>query len=103
RSQHPAEPPGKQLEDLPASIEEWASYSCPEEVLAVFKQDKSDFTINPASIQKPTYTLYYLDHLVRALQKMSLYELTIPVLQLGVVIAASVVESKSLKDLYHLR
>ncbi|XP_045665368.1 cilia- and flagella-associated protein 46 isoform X2 [Ursus americanus] len=101
--QHPAAPPGKQLEDLPASIEEWAFYSCPEEVLAVFKQDKSDFTINPASIQKPTYTLYYLDHLVRALQKVSLYELTIPVLQLGVVIAASVVESKSLKDLYHLR
>ncbi|KAF5914545.1 hypothetical protein HPG69_010817 [Diceros bicornis minor] len=95
--------PRKQPEDLPASIEEWASYSCPEEVISVFKQDKSDFTINTSSIQKPTYSLYYLDHLVKALQKMSLYELTIPVLQLGVLIAASVVESKSLKDLYHLR
>ncbi|XP_030895776.1 cilia- and flagella-associated protein 46-like isoform X2 [Leptonychotes weddellii] len=101
--QHHTAVPSQQLEDLPTSIEEWASYSCPEEVMSVFKQDKSDFTINPSSIQKPTYTLYYLDHLVRALQKMSLYELTIPVLQLGVVIAASVVESKSLKDLYHLR
>ncbi|XP_058400316.1 cilia- and flagella-associated protein 46 [Diceros bicornis minor] len=95
--------PRKQPEDLPASIEEWASYSCPEEVISVFKQDKSDFTINTSSIQKPTYSLYYLDHLVKALQKMSLYELTIPVLQLGVLIAACVVESKSLKDLYHLR
>lgn len=57
-SQHPAAPPGKQLEDLPASIEEWAFYSCPEEVLAVFKQDKSDFTINPASIQKPVRRLH---------------------------------------------
>ncbi|XP_014649525.1 PREDICTED: cilia- and flagella-associated protein 46 [Ceratotherium simum simum] len=95
--------PRKQPEDLPASIEEWASYSCPEEVISVFKQDKSDFTINTSSIQKPTYSLYYLDHLVKALQKMSLYELTIPVLQLGVLIAASVVESKSLQDLYHLR
>ncbi|XP_023492381.2 cilia- and flagella-associated protein 46 isoform X4 [Equus caballus] len=95
--------PSKLPEALPASIEEWASYSCPEEVVSVFKQDKSDFTINPSSIQKPTYSLYYLDHLVRALQKMSLDELTIPVLQMGVVIAASVVESKSLKDLYHLR
>lgn len=49
------------------------------------------------------YTLYYLDQLVKALQKMSLHELTIPVLQLGVLISACVVGSKSLKDLYHLR
>ncbi|XP_013358484.1 PREDICTED: cilia- and flagella-associated protein 46 isoform X2 [Chinchilla lanigera] len=93
----------KQLEDLPISIEEWASYSCPEELLSIFKQDKSDFIVNSASIQKPTYSLYYLDHLVKALQKLSLHELTIPLLQLGVLIANSVVESKSLEDLYHLR
>ncbi|XP_045295285.1 cilia- and flagella-associated protein 46 isoform X4 [Leopardus geoffroyi] len=102
-TQLPTAVPGKRLEDLPASTEEWASYSCPEEAISVFKQDKSDFTVNASSIQKPTYSLYYLDHLVKALQKMSLYELTIPVLQLGVLIAASVVDSKSLKDLYHLR
>jgi hypothetical protein len=47
--------------------------------------------------------LYYLDHLVKALQKMYLHELSIPVLQLGVVIASVVVDSKSLADLYHLR
>ncbi|XP_043453885.1 cilia- and flagella-associated protein 46 isoform X3 [Prionailurus bengalensis] len=101
--QLPTAVPGKRLEDLPASTEEWASYSCPEEAISVFKQDKSDFAVNASSIQKPTYSLYYLDHLVKALQKMSLYELTIPLLQLGVLIAASVVDSKSLKDLYHLR
>ncbi|XP_019062592.1 cilia- and flagella-associated protein 46 isoform X2 [Fukomys damarensis] len=101
KSQTPAS--SKQLEDLPTSIEEWASYSCPEELLSVFKQDKSDFTVNSTSIQKPTYSLYYLDHLVKALQKLSLHELTIPVLQLGALIANSVVESKSLEDLYHLR
>ncbi|CAN0555915.1 unnamed protein product [Rangifer tarandus platyrhynchus] len=95
--------PGKCLEDLPSSLEEWASYACPEELISVFKQDQSDFTINPSTIQKPTYSLYYLDHLVEALQKMFLHELAIPVLQLGALIAASVVESKSLKDLYHLR
>lgn len=50
-----------------------------------------------------TYTLYYLDHLVKALQRMALHELTIPVLQLGVLIANAVLESKSLADLYHLR
>ncbi|XP_023564812.1 cilia- and flagella-associated protein 46 [Octodon degus] len=93
----------KQLEELPTSIEEWASYSCPEELLSIFKQDKSDFMVNSASIQKPTCSLYYLDHLVKALQKLSLPELTIPVLQLGVLIASSVVESKTLEDLYHLR
>ncbi|VTJ70318.1 Hypothetical predicted protein [Marmota monax] len=101
--QSQASAPNKQLEDLPASAEEWAFYSCPEELLAVFKQDKSDFTVNSTTLQKPTYTLYYLDLLVKALQKMSLHELTIPVLQLGVLIADAVVESKSLADLYHLR
>ncbi|XP_007935070.1 cilia- and flagella-associated protein 46 [Orycteropus afer afer] len=95
--------PNKRLEDLPASTEEWAVYSCPEEIVSLFKQDESSFTINQSSIQKPTYTLYFLDHLVSALKEMSLHELTIPVLQLGVVIADSVVDSKSLADLYHLR
>ncbi|XP_008581370.1 PREDICTED: tetratricopeptide repeat protein 40, partial [Galeopterus variegatus] len=95
--------PSRQLEDLPTSVEEWAFYSCPEELLSVFKQDKSDFTINASSIQKPTYSLYFLDHLAKALQKMFLHELAIPVLQLGVLLADSVVESKSLADLYHLR
>uniref|UniRef100_A0A2K6L4M5 Cilia and flagella associated protein 46 n=1 Tax=Rhinopithecus bieti TaxID=61621 RepID=A0A2K6L4M5_RHIBE len=95
--------PKKQLEDLPTSIEEWASYSCPEEVLSVLKQDRSDSTVNPSSIQKPTYSLYFLDHLVKALQKMCLHELTVPVLQLGVLISDSVVGSKGLADLYHLR
>ncbi|XP_012516129.1 PREDICTED: cilia- and flagella-associated protein 46 [Propithecus coquereli] len=95
--------PGKGPEGPPASVEEWASYACPAEVLLVFRQDRSDFTVNSASIQKPTYTLYYLDRLVTILQKMSLHELTVPVLQLGVLIADAVVESKSLADLYHLR
>nr|XP_058910979.1 cilia- and flagella-associated protein 46 [Kogia breviceps] len=94
---------GRRLEDVPASIEEWASYACPEEAVSVFKRDQSNFAVNRSTLQKPTYSLYYLDHLVEALQKVFLHELTIPVLQLGVLIAASVVESKSLKDLYHLR
>lgn len=50
-----------------------------------------------------THTLYYIDHLAKALQKMYLHELSIPILQLGVLVAEVVVESKSLADLYHLR
>nr|KAF6455334.1 cilia and flagella associated protein 46 [Rousettus aegyptiacus] len=49
------------------------------------------------------YTLHYLDQLVTVLQKLSLCQLTIPVLQLGVLISACVVGSKTLEDLYHLR
>ncbi|XP_058527647.1 cilia- and flagella-associated protein 46 [Ochotona princeps] len=95
--------PSRQLEELPSSTEEWASYSCPEELLAVFRQDKSDFTINSYTIQKPTYSLYFLDHLVKALREMNLTQLAVPVLQLAVLIANAVVDSKSLADLYHLR
>lgn len=43
----------KQPDDIPTSIEEWASYSCPEALLLVFKQDRSDLTINSSSFQKP--------------------------------------------------
>ncbi|XP_078202957.1 cilia- and flagella-associated protein 46 isoform X24 [Callithrix jacchus] len=50
-----------------------------------------------------TYSLYFLDHLVKALQKMCLHELAVPILQLGVLISESVVESKGLADLYRLR
>lgn len=50
-----------------------------------------------------TYSLYYLDQLARCLQKLSLHELAVPVLQLAALISASVVGSKSLEDLYHLR
>ncbi|XP_036907145.1 cilia- and flagella-associated protein 46 [Sturnira hondurensis] len=89
--------------EVPESVEAWASYFCPEEVTAMFKQDRSDFTVNASSIQRPTYTLYYLDRLVVALQKLSLRELTVPMLQLGALISACVVDSGSLKDLYHLR
>ncbi|XP_076982551.1 cilia- and flagella-associated protein 46 isoform X2 [Tamandua tetradactyla] len=95
--------PGKAPEDLPGSVEEWAAYSCPEEVMSVFKQDRSDFTVNPSSILKPTLTLYFLDHLTQALRTLSLYELVAPVLQLGTVIAEAVVDSPSLADLYRLR
>ncbi|KAB1271378.1 Cilia- and flagella-associated protein 46 [Camelus dromedarius] len=95
--------PRRRLEDLPASVDEWASYSCPEEVISVFRQDQSNFTVNSSSIQKPTHSLYYLDHLVEALKTLFLHELTVPVLQLGALIAASVVGSKGLEDLYHLR
>ncbi|XP_052617131.1 cilia- and flagella-associated protein 46 isoform X5 [Peromyscus californicus insignis] len=93
----------KPLDYIPTSIEDWASYSCPEDLLSVFKQDRSDTTVNSSSFQKPTYSLYYIDHLAKALQKMYLHELSIPVLQLAVLIADVVVESKSLADLYHLR
>nr|XP_031317921.1 cilia- and flagella-associated protein 46 isoform X2 [Camelus dromedarius] len=101
----PCQPPTprRRLEDLPASVDEWASYSCPEEVISVFRQDQSNFTVNSSSIQKPTHSLYYLDHLVEALKTLFLHELTVPVLQLGALIAASVVGSKGLEDLYHLR
>ncbi|XP_045147306.1 cilia- and flagella-associated protein 46 [Echinops telfairi] len=103
-SKQPQTPvPIRRPEDLPASIGEWASYSCPEEVISIFKQDTGHFTVNPSTIQKPTCTLYYLDHLARALRAMSLHALLVPVLQLGIVIAHVVVESPSLANLYHLR
>ncbi|XP_054975087.1 cilia- and flagella-associated protein 46 [Sorex araneus] len=95
--------PAKHLEDLPASTTEWASYSCPVEVVSVLQMDRSDFTVNAVSIPKPTYTLYYVDQLVKALQKLSLHQLTVPLLQLGVLIADSVLENQSIRDLYHLR
>lgn len=52
-AQVPPPVPSVELGALPASVEDWASYSCPEEVTAVFKQDKSDFMVNACSFHRP--------------------------------------------------
>ncbi|KAJ7427187.1 cilia- and flagella-associated protein 46 isoform X8 [Willisornis vidua] len=60
---------------LPASVEEWAQYDCPNEVRDAFKQNTNSYGINWNNFPKP----------------------------LAEVIASEVVECRSLSDLYHLR
>ncbi|XP_074855679.1 cilia- and flagella-associated protein 46 [Carettochelys insculpta] len=91
------------VESLPASVEEWASYDCPDEIRDAFKQEKSPYVINQDNILVPTYSLYFMDLLAKELQKISCNHFTLPIFQLAEVIARDVVESKSLSDLYHLR
>ncbi|XP_078499587.1 cilia- and flagella-associated protein 46 [Lissotriton helveticus] len=91
------------IDAVPTSVEDWASYDCPDEVRDAFKTDTSCYSINRSNFAKPTYNLYYMDLLVKELHSSSLTHLTIPVLQLAEVIAHDVVESQSLSDLYHLR
>ncbi|XP_075468672.1 cilia- and flagella-associated protein 46 isoform X5 [Ascaphus truei] len=91
------------IDVLPSNVEEWASYDCPDEVRDAFKLDKSCYAINQHTIVKPTYSLYYLDLLIKELQSISFTHLILPVLHLAEVIAHNAVESKSLSDLYHLR
>ncbi|KAL8187169.1 UNVERIFIED_CONTAM: hypothetical protein K2H54_035724 [Gekko kuhli] len=67
------------IEALPASVEEWASYDCPDEIRDAFKQDSSSFALSSRNILAPV------------------------VLHLAEVIAHDVIESKSVSDLYHLR
>ncbi|XP_053164122.1 cilia- and flagella-associated protein 46 isoform X2 [Hemicordylus capensis] len=91
------------IDTLPANVEEWASYDCPDEIRGAFKEDSSGCTLNRENILAPTRTLYYLDLLVKELRTILCTHLILPVLQLAEVIANNVVESKSLSDLYHLR
>ncbi|XP_038599783.1 cilia- and flagella-associated protein 46 [Tachyglossus aculeatus] len=93
----------KPAETMPGSVEEWASYDCPEEVLAIFKQHLGGCAINSESFLKPTYSLYYLDLLVKVMQTISLTHLTLPILHLAKVIVDVTVDCRSLSDLYHLR
>ncbi|KAM4702837.1 cilia- and flagella-associated protein 46 [Rhinophrynus dorsalis] len=88
---------------LPVSYEEWAAYDCPDEVREAFKQDVSCQLINRNTIVKPTYTLSYLDLLIKELHSISLTHLTLPVLQLAEVIAHDAIQCNSLSDLYHLK
>ncbi|XP_053548919.1 cilia- and flagella-associated protein 46-like [Bombina bombina] len=88
---------------LPLSAEEWAVYDCPDEVRDAFKLDTSCSVISRNTIVKPTFSLYYLDLLIKQLLGISFTHLTLPVLHLAEVIAHDAVESKSLSDFYHLR
>ncbi|XP_013916051.1 PREDICTED: cilia- and flagella-associated protein 46 [Thamnophis sirtalis] len=91
------------IDVLPANVEEWANYECPDEIREAFKQDSTGCTVNRETILAPTRTLYYLDLLLRELQSMLCTHMTLPLLHLAEIIAHDVVESKSLSNLYRLR
>ncbi|KAM6306111.1 cilia- and flagella-associated protein 46 [Aegotheles albertisi] len=88
---------------LPANVEEWAHYDCPNEIRETFKQQTNSYGINWDNFPKPTCTLYFMDLLSKELQKIFCPHLILPVFQLAEVIANEVVECRSLSDLYHLR
>ncbi|XP_072095861.1 cilia- and flagella-associated protein 46 isoform X2 [Mobula birostris] len=88
---------------MPANPAEWALYVCPSEFREVFKRGSSSCLINKKNILKPTYTLFYMDLLVKELQSLSYTHLTLPILQLEELIAKEVLDNRGLSDLYHLR
>ncbi|KAM9549280.1 cilia- and flagella-associated protein 46 isoform 2-T2 [Guaruba guarouba] len=97
-------PKGKgSVDTLPASVEEWAYYDCPNEIRDSFKQKTNSYGINWDNFPKPTCTLYFMDLLSKELQKIFCPHFILPILQLAEVIANEVVECQSLSDLYHLR
>ncbi|KAM9285779.1 cilia- and flagella-associated protein 46 [Morus bassanus] len=97
-------PKGKgSVDTLPANVEEWAHYDCPNEIRDTFKQKTNSYGINWDNFPKPTCTLYFMDLLSKELQKIFCPHLIIPIFQLAEVIANEVVECRSLSDLYHLR
>ncbi|KYO42269.1 cilia- and flagella-associated protein 46 isoform B [Alligator mississippiensis] len=79
------------VDTLPASVEEWATYDCPDEVRDAFKQEASSCGINQDNIRVPELQKTFCTHLI------------LPIFQLAEVIAHEVLESKSLSDLYRLR
>ncbi|XP_074015315.1 cilia- and flagella-associated protein 46 [Numenius arquata] len=97
-------PKGKgSVHNLPASVEEWAHYDCPNEIRDTFKQKANSYGINWHNFPNPTCTLYFMDLLAKELQKIFCPHLILPIFQLAEVIANEVVECRSLSDLYHLR
>ncbi|KAM9610766.1 cilia- and flagella-associated protein 46 isoform 2-T2 [Morphnus guianensis] len=91
------------VDTLPANVEEWAYYDCPNEIRDTFKQKTNSCGINWDNFPKPTCTLYFMDLLSKELQKIFCPHLILPIFQLAEVIANEVVECRSLSDLYHLR
>ncbi|KAM9232478.1 cilia- and flagella-associated protein 46 [Leptosomus discolor] len=97
-------PKGKgSVDTLPANVEEWAHYDCPNEIRDTFKQKTNSYGINWDNFPKPTCTLYFMDLLSKELQKIFCSHLILPIFQLAEVIANEVLECRSLSDLYHLR
>ncbi|KAM4896437.1 cilia- and flagella-associated protein 46 [Sylvia borin] len=97
-------PKGKESVDtLPASVEEWAQYDCPNEIRDTFKHKTNSYGINWDNFPKPTCTLYFMDLLSKELEKIFCPHLILPIFQLAEVIASEVLECRSLSDLYHLR
>ncbi|XP_030132507.2 cilia- and flagella-associated protein 46 [Taeniopygia guttata] len=91
------------VDTLPANVEEWAQYDCPNEIRYTFKQKTNSYGIHWDNFPKPTCTLYFMDLLSKELQKIFCPHSILPVFQLAEVIASEVLECRSLSDLYHLR
>ncbi|CAD5115467.1 DgyrCDS4439 [Dimorphilus gyrociliatus] len=92
------------LDHLPSSIEAWAEYDAPEEVLEAFKQESMKLTgINQHTILKPMLTIYYLDTLVKHLNRLGFHHMVFPALALQDTIARGMLENRSLTSLIHLK
>ncbi|XP_052228420.1 cilia- and flagella-associated protein 46-like isoform X3 [Dreissena polymorpha] len=92
------------LDVLPASLEDWAVYDVPDEVLEAFKHDMMVETgINKHTLTKPMLTLHYLESLVRQLRDVGYNHLVLPVLALEDVLSRSLLQNDSLKFLVHVR
>lgn len=51
------------IEALPASVEEWASYDCPDEIRDSFKQDSSSFALSCRNILAPVGNIFKMTFL----------------------------------------
>ncbi|XP_060585472.1 cilia- and flagella-associated protein 46-like isoform X2 [Ruditapes philippinarum] len=92
------------LDIIPNTLEEWAVYDVPDEVIEAFKHELMEETgINKHTIVKPMLTLHYLESMVTQLRDIGYNHLTLPVLAFEDLLSRDLLHNDSLKFLVHSR
>ncbi|XP_065923991.1 cilia- and flagella-associated protein 46 isoform X6 [Magallana gigas] len=92
------------LDTLPTTLEEWAQFDIPDEVIEAFHHEMMKVTgINSHTIQKPMLTLFYLDSLVSCLRDVGYNHLTLPVLAFEDLLSRDLLKSEPLNVLVHFK
>ncbi|XP_062591392.1 cilia- and flagella-associated protein 46-like [Saccostrea cucullata] len=92
------------LDILPTTVEEWAQYDIPDEIIEAFHHDMMKVTgVNSHTIQKPMLTLYYLDTLVNCLRDIGYNHLTLPILAFEDLMSRDLLKSEPLHVLVHAK
>ncbi|XP_053406399.1 cilia- and flagella-associated protein 46-like [Mercenaria mercenaria] len=92
------------LDVIPNTLEEWAVYDVPDEVIEAFKHEMMEETgINKHTIVKPMLTLHYLESMVTQLRDIGYNHLTLPILAFEDLLSRDLLQNDSLKFLVHNR
>jgi hypothetical protein len=88
---------------LPVYSQDWIGFKIPTELRDFFKNTDTKKTISYRTIQRPEYSIFFLDHIVGRLMHEGFYILCIPVLLILQIVAEDILKTENYSQLVNLK